>query len=139
MNILNYILGGKSTFTVVSARTGDRMTYRVTAVPRHPQAIKVANWYWVSVRTGGEKNWTYMGMIFDDCKFKRTAKSKISEGTQEFAGFSWLLRNAGDLKGKAEFLPSGKCCACGRQLTTSKSIAAGIGPECIKNAGRRAA
>src|SRR6185503_2714757 len=86
MNILNYILGGKSTFTVVSARTGDRMTYRVTAVPRHPQAIKVANWYWVSVRTGGEKNWTYMGMIFDDCKFKRTAKSKISEGTQEFAG-----------------------------------------------------
>ena len=31
-----------------------------------------------------------------------------------------------------EIFHEGRCCACGRKLTTPESILSGIGPECAK-------
>lgn len=124
--IRNYITAGKSTFTVVSGKTGNRFTFRVNA----PRERKADFPLFVKVRTGGDQNWLYVGTVFGNDCFRTTRKSAVSEDAPEVKAFTWLWRNADDLAGKVEFLPSGNCCRCGRQLTTPESIAAGIGPEC---------
>jgi hypothetical protein len=124
--IKNYIIGGKATFTVVSPKTSGRYTFRVTT--RKEPACP----FFVKVRGHGENNWNYIGIIPRNGagEFKTTARSTLPADAPEVKAIAWVWRNADNLDGKVEFLPSGKCCRCGRQLTTPESIAAGIGPEC---------
>jgi hypothetical protein len=126
----DYILGGNATFTLVSRKTGERLTFRV----RHWEDQR----FTVFLRGHGERNWNYLGMINRERMFYTTKKSRFPATSPEVLGFSWLWRNADTLK-QAEFLPSGKCCCCGRQLTTPYSIAKGLGPDCEQQRGRRVA
>jgi len=131
-NALQFLEGGKAYFTLQSAKTGTRYTYRVKA--SEDRRVR-----FVSVMTGSDNtnSYTYMGMIRDGV-FQQTAKSKISHTDPRFQAFSWAYNNLvhSHLSSTLEFWHEGRCGCCGRRLTVPESIETGIGPECKKKYGR---
>lgn len=140
--IRDFILGGYATFTLVSKRTGERKTFMVTeAPPRNPNET---GGYFVKLLTGPDNtgDYTYLCFLFKhrDGTYQCKLNSK-QWGESAFAAFTWLIRHTvnanqlvvqGRFHEQAEFWHVGRCCRCGRDLTTPESIAAGIGPVCAE-------
>lgn len=129
-----FATAGRAIFTVVSP-TGARFTFRVQA-PRKQGARRTL---FVHVRTGGERGWSYLGMI-GDRGFMHTTKSPASSDPA-FMAFGWLWSMA--TSGRAwppslVILHEGECGKCGRPLTDPESIRTGLGPVCSgsKRAGK---
>jgi len=125
----SYILGGNATFTLQNSLTGGRMTYRV----RRPEPTTP---HFVQVLTGpdNEASYTFLGTVFDQQRFHHSPKSPIGPDAPSLRGFDWLFRHLDELDRfpHVKFVPSGKCCRCGRRLTTPESVSDGYGPECKK-------
>lgn len=127
-----FILGGNSTFTLKSRKSGKHFTYRARADESDPKRV------YVSVLTGGEneRDYSFLGTIFRHndihAVFRHGKKSKISPEAQSAAAFRWFWDHAKNPPPAVEFIKSGRCCRCNRVLTTPESVAAGIGPECSK-------
>jgi uncharacterized protein DUF6011 len=128
---LTFIKAGNARFTLRSAKTGERFTYRV----RESQDGKV---HFVSLLTGtdNESHYSYMGVL-DTNKLRPTAKSKIAIDAPGFKAFdwTWYQMSQGRLPDALEIWHEGSCGRCGRALTVPESIDRGIGPECWKKAG----
>lgn len=134
MDLSRYILAGKSTFTVHNTESGGRFTFKVSK-PKDGENI----WF-ASVLTGPQNtnDYTYMGIIRRDpdgtLTVHQTAKSKVGQDAKSWLTFVWLVQKiligGSQLPSQVEFLPSGRCCRCGRTLTTPESIKLGVGPEC---------
>jgi len=136
--VLDFILGGKSIFTLVSVKTGDRRTYKVSE-------SNDINLHFVHLRTGGEAldpdPWTYIGVIRDGARFTLTAKSKLNADSPAVGGMMWLMTqlSAGQLpEDRVEFWHEGQCAACAGRLTVPLSIKRGFGPHCWEVRKRRA-
>jgi hypothetical protein len=130
LNLLAFVLGGKSTFTIQNLSTGNRFTYKVIRADK-------GETFFVKVLTGSDNEicYTYMGAIFGGEKFTLTKASKIGAEALSYKAFNWLFSTLAAGKALPEnvkFYHAGKCCKCGRKLTTPESIQAGIGPECAK-------
>lgn len=134
--IRNYIAGGFGTFTILNKSTGNRFTYRIS-MPEDANK-KVDPPRFVKVLAGPDNNmdYKYLGVL----KLKPhglylhlSPKSKISSHAPSFKSLTWLLemlnRNR-ELPPNFEFYHEGRCCRCGRKLTTPESIKDGIGPVC---------
>lgn len=134
--ILNFIVGGRAVFTLVSKTTGERRTFRVAA-PKDAQPGDALRF--VSLLTGPDNtsNYEYVGLI---TKANGALVARASRGrmpTQPLMAVGWLLAQLQRaLHGEpsrldqVEFWHEGRCCRCGRRLTVPESIASGIGPEC---------
>lgn len=145
-----FALAGNATMTIRGRRTGTRFTFRV----RIAEGQEHGPWF-VQVLTGPENtsSYTYLGMITTSGEFRTSRKATISTEAPSFRMFStvWarVLRladrtGAGQGVGVAEFISripeteipeievfhAGKCCRCGRKLTTPESVLSGIGPDC---------
>lgn len=147
--IRKYILGGNSTFTLVSKATGQRFTYKVKSVAKD----RDKNWstgnqdrskYFVMYLSGPDNtnDFQYMGMMDVDIdgayRFHGTAKSRAKEGSKVFDAFAWfwnLIEFRCQAPSGVEFWHEGTCCMCGRKLTVPESVADGIGPECRSKVG----
>lgn len=147
--IRRYILGGNSTFTLVSKRTGQRFTYKV----KSSKADSNANWstgnqnrdtYFVSVLSGpdNDNDYMYIGLLAKSVdgayKFIETKGSKARKGSPSFDGFAYvwnLVEFGAHFPSGVEFWHEGACCICGRKLTVPESVADGIGPECKGKVG----
>lgn len=141
--ISQYMLAGNAYFTLRSAKTQTRFTYRVAKSkpdPKNPQ--KSAVWF-VSVLTGTDNqgDYSYMGII-DGGKFRFTAKSKVTGQAPSGKAFQWFhevlakaLATFGTLPAGLEFWHEGRCGRCGRALTVPESVERGIGPECASKLG----
>jgi hypothetical protein len=121
-DVKTLMLAGKATLTVKSKQTGTRFTYRFNRPPGEDPSRCV----WVRVLTGPD-DYKYLGVLWpDSMKYhpKGTAPSSLA--------IAWLIRNLDNpqLLSLAEVWHEGKCCRCGRKLTTPESIARGLGPEC---------
>ncbi len=118
-----FLFAGKAEFTLRSVRTQEHFTYRVTA-------SQDARMFFVAVVQGGSK--LYAGIVPSDARteFRSTRASKVGREHPAVRGFEWFLRNLSSPQ--VELHHVGKCCRCGRKLTTPESIALGLGPECIK-------
>ncbi len=157
MDIRNFVLGGKATFTIVSNVTGKHLTFRVKqakyakstgfekAPPKGP--------LFVSAMTGpdNEFSYSYLGQIWlnsgrpgcgrDGQRYpfyqigKKTQVAADDPTQKAFAWFMDFVRELRPLPAGAEFWHEGKCCRCGRKLTVPESIEKGIGPIC--DGGRR--
>jgi len=127
-----FVLGGNSTFTIKSVKTGNRFTFRAKADKENPSRV------YVSVLTGpdNESNYSYLGTIFrhneEHAVYRHGKKSRVSPESRSAIAFDWFWRNSKNLPDGVQFLKSGKCCRCGRTLTTPESIEAGYGPECSR-------
>jgi hypothetical protein len=131
-DVVTFIKAGKARFTLRSAKTQDRFTYRVSLSPD-------GEVWFVSLMTGpdNEAHYSYMGIINKAGEFRRTAKSKVEEESSGYKAFAWTWKKltGGVLPDELEVWHEGRCGKCGRLLTVPESIDRGIGPECAKYFG----
>lgn len=136
-DVRRYVLGGNARFTIESAVTGTRFTFKVTASEDEPG--KKAGVYFVSLLTGPDNltDYAYLGIIpkDDPMSFRLTLKSRAGAQASSVKAFGWLWRqvSAGRLPGSVRVWHEGSCGRCGRTLTVPESVASGFGPECIQH------
>jgi hypothetical protein len=134
--ILAFITGGNAIFTLVSKLTGARKTFRVEA------ALDKKNCFFVSLLVGpqNDADYRYLGFLFPAKSLGALGfalkPNKTGWGLDACNAFAWLLEacrtSSPKLDAQAEVWHEGRCCRCGRTLTTPESIAAGIGPVCAE-------
>lgn len=135
MDARRFILAGNATFTVTSAKTGTRFTYKIRA-----KEIDDGNrtLHFVSVLTGqdNESDFTFLGTIFGGREYRHSKKSHIGPDAPSARAFEWSFARimSDSLGADATVHHEGKCGRCGRKLTVPESIELGLGPECA-NAG----
>jgi hypothetical protein len=125
-----FALAGKAIFTVVSKKTGTRFTFKV----RKPNESSP---HFVSLLNGpcNESSYTFLGTIFNGESYHHGRKSRVTPEAPSAQAFNWIWKHRNDpvLLEKVEVHHEGKCCRCGRTLTTPESVTNGYGPECAKH------
>ena len=127
---LRFIFGGNATFTIRSAKTGTRFTYKL----RQPEAGKP---FFASVLAGqnNETDYDYIGFVPAATRDALVAGAKGKPNAPSFKALAWTISQIATkarIPEHLELFHEGRCCACGRKLTTPESILSGIGPECAK-------
>jgi len=130
---LHFLEAGHAIFTVGNDK-GDHYTYRIVK----PSKDKP---FFVSLLTGPDNcaDYTYLG-VFNPLtrEVYRTAKSKYLESSTPVKVIRWAIKKVANnttLPPGYSIYHEGRCCRCGRRLTTPESVEAGIGPECARMAG----
>lgn len=129
--VCEFALAGNATFTLRSAKTGTRYTFKM-------RKVDDAERWFVMVLTGpdNEGDYTYMGMVdggVHGFMFKLTRASKMAEGSPPIAAmrfFAQQVLTQRRLPEGLEVYHEDRCGRCGRTLTVPESIERGIGPEC---------
>lgn len=124
--IKQFVLAGKSTFTIHNTETDKHFTYKVSKCDEEDK-----NLWFVSLLTGSDI-YSYIGIITTS-GFKTTKNTKVSNDSIGLKGFFWLwntVTQGGIIPPKVDFKHAGKCGMCGRKLTTPESIEIGFGPVC---------
>ena len=136
-DVRKFVLGGNARFTIESAATGTRFTYKVVATDDAPGAKPGV--FFVSLLSGpdNESDYQYVGIIPQDdpLSFRLTMKSRVGEGAPSVIAFKWFWWQIGQgrLPASLRVWHEGSCGRCGRTLTVPESIASGFGPECINH------
>lgn len=115
-----FVTAGQAHFTIQSKRTGKHFTYRANARDKTRPVF-------VSVLT--DHGYEFIGIILSD-GFRPGLKSKIDRHAPSVQAFQWFWDHVHRLPDTREFKHEGRCCRCGRRLTTPESLATGIGPDC---------
>lgn len=129
-DVLAFVLAGNSRFTLRSAVSGERFTFKVSE-------SRDGRLYFVSLLSRSSDLFIYCGVINrHDYEFRFTRGSKVSTDAPSMIAFQWfwgwLLRR--QIKDTLEFWHEGSCGRCGRALTVPESIIRGLGPTCAKKA-----
>jgi len=126
-----FMLAGRAVMTANSLRNKNRFTYKIS---KH----KVKDLWFVRVLTGPDNEesgqYSYIGLINEKGEYW-LAKHLRKNPPPSVKGFVWIWKHVKenkDLPQWMELLHEGRCCHCGRRLTTPESIENGIGPVCIK-------
>jgi hypothetical protein len=124
-----FFFGGNAVFTVHNDK-GQHYTFRV----RRPKDDAP---FFLNVLTDGnnEGDYTYAGILKENGDVVTTRKSRFTRDSQCVKVASWAVRRVMSGKGMPEgygIHHEGRCCRCGRTLTTPESVQLGIGPECAK-------
>ena len=131
-----FVVAGDARFTLRSARTGTRFTYRVQAPRTDGRTDHDANVRFVKVLNGSDNDadYVYLGNIFDGVRYFIGRKSPLGNDAPSARAFSWfwarLLDTTTPLPADLEFFHAGCCARCSRTLTTPESIEIGLGPVC---------
>jgi hypothetical protein len=122
---LKFMFAGKSVFTFLNTKTGNRFTYKI-------KQAKDSNLFFVSVLTNPDV-YTYIGTCVEG-NYKHGKKSVISTESQSVKVFDFMLSKlkTDNLPDFLELWHEGFCGKCGRPLTVPSSILNGLGPDCIK-------
>lgn len=147
--VREYVMGGRSTFTVVSTKTQARYTFRVRipTVRRRNKAagetieeyrarktLALAGPRKVEAMTGSDNycDYTEIGTITTDGSFtEKSWTPRKVEGRK--TGFAWFWRAVNESQAalaQAEVWHDGHCSCCGKKLTVPESLSTGIGPIC---------
>ncbi len=123
-NRLKFALAGNATFTLVSAKTGARFTYKITkAADRAPHFVKVLN------GSDNVGDYAVLGSIFEGLTYRHNVRfSPIGADALSAQAFDWWWRNPESAQ--VELWHQGSCGRCGRALTVPASIESGLGPVC---------
>jgi hypothetical protein len=129
---LDFVMGGNSTFTVRSARTQTRYTFKIRE--REFEGSSKMHLVKVLIGQNNEDDYLLFGKVVNG-QFSLTAKAKASGITYETGyviAIMWVLKNLfGGVEPKnTEIWHAGRCGRCGRKLTVPESIEIGLGPEC---------
>lgn len=135
-----YALAGDAVFTIRSAKTGQRFTYRVRAAEKPGIAS-----HFVEVLTGPDNtaSYEYLGFITPlvpsgtqrpgrGARFVHGHKSRIGPDAPSAKAFAWCWERLAlpSSTFAFDFIHSGRCGKCGRLLTDPTSIEVGLGPTC---------
>lgn len=137
-----FIEGGKASFTMVSKKTGERLTFlarRPKEDPLRPGLRPI----WMSVLTGPNNTTDYgfLGTLWvkrnGTATYRPGAMTRIGPEAPSQRAVQWIADGLSAPNGgavlfrHAEFWHEGRCGRCGRKLTVPESVASGFGPECI--------
>tara|TARA_Y100000310_G_C20704273_1_gene833467 strand:+ start:34407 stop:34865 length:459 start_codon:yes stop_codon:yes gene_type:complete len=136
---LDFIKGGKATITISSAKTDTHFTFKINQkiedgdeAAENPKKTP----FFVSVLNGPDnwENYQYIGYIKADGNSCLLDGKKGHPDAPSFKAFSWVWAhlNRGNIPADLTIQHEGKCCVCGRKLTTPESVASGIGPVCAE-------
>lgn len=134
INNKKFFEGGRALFTV-SNNKGDHYTFRITKPKRDEKGNPP---YFISMLTGPDNtsDYNYLGLYIPQYNnVKLTSKSKFTAESTPVKVLNWafkMVAEGRELPPGYSILHEGKCCRCGRTLTTPESINNGIGPECAK-------
>lgn len=122
---LKFMFAGKSVFTFINTKTGNRFTYKI-------KSAKNSNIFFVSVLTNPDV-YSYIGICVEG-NYNHGKKSNISKDAQSVKVFEYILNKlkSDNLPEFLEVWHEGFCGKCGKRLTVPSSILTGIGPDCIK-------
>lgn len=122
---LKFMFAGKSVFTFINTKTGNRFTYKI-------KNAKNSNIFFVSVLTNPDV-YSYIGICVEG-NYNHGKKSNISKDAQSVKVFEYILNKlkSDNLPEFLEVWHEGFCGKCGKRLTVPSSILTGIGPDCIK-------
>jgi len=138
------IQGGKAIFTLVSARSGTRFTYKAMA-PK--DCLKDGNtdfpviFLSVLSDSDNEGRYSYLGQVFplrSGLRYFHGKKARAGADAPSAQLIAWLLgqiQGNGTKLDQVEFWHEGKCARCGRKLTVPESIDTGFGPDCAAMMG----
>jgi hypothetical protein len=159
--LLQWLLAGTATFTVVSARTGDHIVIRIVRT-RQPWQH---NWSWFAWGRGGLQDpdtvveerlyerpdgivdsstpWFYIGQLYAPADYVQVMPTRNTDprGSSALDAINWVMRRVHQgWTGEQGTVParlwkSIKCARCRRTLTDAESIARGLGPECWEKQG----
>lgn len=122
---LQFIKGGNATATFVGQ--ANRYTYKIRKAEK-------GDIYFVSLLIGAnnESDYIFIGCLTDQRGFFQTAKSS-HKGLMPALAFAWVYSHLlkGVIDSRTEIWHEGRCCKCGRKLTTPESIERGMGAECF--------
>jgi hypothetical protein len=126
--IIRFMMAGKSRFTLVSLKTEQRFTYRVTKSEGDNPV------YFVSLLTGQDNtsSFSYFGYIKRGIFYHGGQKARVGADAPSVKAFSWAYQGfiSGTVKEQLQFWHEGRCGRCGRALTVPESVRTGFGPEC---------
>lgn len=131
VDAVKFMFGGNAIFTLQSAVSGTRFTFRV-------QKSDDGKMHFVKVLTGSdnETDYEYFGFIRANGQFVpgNPEKVRVSLTAPSVVAFRWAYQRlaAGIMPEKLTIWHEGRCARCARTLTVPSSIASGFGPECIK-------
>lgn len=133
---LDFILAGKSRFTLTSKVSGNSFTYKVDAAKNSETGEADHNMFFVKVLNGPNNawdgDWMYLGFIRRDRSYCISGGKKGHPDAPSFRALDWTLNQlaAGNLPESLEIRHEGQCGRCGRALTVPASIDSGFGPHC---------
>ena len=128
--IKDFVLGGNALITLESGKTGCHFTYKIQ------QSKNDANLYFIKSLRGSDNlnDYVYVGCYFADTKtfaVEKSYKNKdVSSWPKSIRAVRYMFNNLDDVPYLMRVYHNGRCCRCGRILTTPESIRRGIGPEC---------
>ena len=130
-HIREFVLAGHAIFTAQNTLTGGRFTFKIMKAEANEKFPGDA-WF-VSVLAGPDNtaDYQYLGMIRDG-RFRRTAKSRISEDAPSCKAFAFIWQYLDRLPAALAIFHEGRCGCCGRALTVPESVTRGIGPVCME-------
>lgn len=125
-NIMEYILGGKSEFTLVQEMEGRspvQSRYRVTV-------NDTGNLYFICIWDG--KKYQYQGYFGLRDRVIKKAKNLLDAEVDvvSLKALAWVFSHADRLPECVHIYHNGKCSRCGRKLTDAESLRTGLGPTC---------
>jgi hypothetical protein len=128
---VDFFKGGNALFTVGNSK-GEHYTYKI----RQPKGENKP--FFVSLLTGPENtnDYTYLGIYNPNSHdVILTSKSKFNQESVPVKVIRWAIKIVvanKEFPAGYTIQHEGRCCRCGRTLTTPESIENGIGPECAK-------
>jgi hypothetical protein len=143
----SFVIGGKAIFTVelpadwaAANRARPHYTFKVTRKEPAPGS-RFGDTYFISLLTGPDNtgDFTYVGIL--DVSAGAIIPTKASRLEASAVPVRLLARVLNRLWAEdSEAIEAagfavhheGRCCRCGRRLTTPESVASGIGPECAR-------
>lgn len=135
---VRFMLAGNAHVTFQSRRTDTRFTYRVVqAEPRQGDTRPPPHFVSVLVGPNNDRNYQYLGTIFDRKMYAHGRKSRIESNAPSAIAFTWVWKrlSAGLMHPELAVYHEGRCGACGRRLTTPRSVELGLGPTCAERLG----
>jgi len=133
---LAFIFGGKSRFTLTSAKSNKRFTFKCQlgktgeAPPFFVNLLTGPNNAW----WGGDWNWCGFIKATEDGEPTSCllAGNKGHPTSDSFKALSWTLAhlNRGNIPSDLTITHDGVCGKCGKDLTVPESVARGLGPVC---------
>jgi hypothetical protein len=130
-----FMLAGKATVTLVSLKTGNRFTYRISAAPDGLA-------FFVGLLTGPDNSadYKYLGRIavrpagaifYAGRKSPKPGDIGPDAPSARAFDYAWRAIAQGTLPAQLQIWHEGRCGRCARKLTVPSSVAQGFGPECI--------
>jgi hypothetical protein len=133
---LDFILAGKSRFTLTSTVSGNSFTFKVDAPKNRETGEIERNILFIKVLNGPDNSWDgdwlFLGFIRPLDSHVPLGGKKGHPDAPSFRALDWTLTQlaVGNLPETLEIRHEGQCGRCGRALTVPASIDSGFGPHC---------